>query len=126
MTRLLTALALFACVSVHATELDPATAPNEIIVREDAHGNREIFKVNSHVNVNDKASAAEAIENFVVADNKVTSVVRHGELDRTSSTEAWYFWNNWYGCNWGGYPVYYQQYYSWNYGFYNYFWYRWF
>lgn len=120
------------------TELDPSIAaiPSEIIVREDAHGNREVFKVAEKSDVSDAKSAIEAINIFVKADNKVSTVVAESELDHVSSTEAWYYFfnNSWfgfnytynYGYNFYGYNYYYQPYFYYNYGYYNYYYYRWF
>ncbi|HXH76184.1 MAG TPA: hypothetical protein VNJ08_14535 [Bacteriovoracaceae bacterium] len=127
--------ALFLSASVQATELDPSTAniPQEIVVREDAQGNREVFKVAPKANVGDADAAVAVVENFVKASNKVSTVVAAGELDRTSSTEAWYYYYNFnvgynygynYSYNWYGSNYNYSPYYSYNYGHYNYYYYR--
>lgn len=117
--------ALLASGSVFATELDPVSPAQEIIVREDAQGNREVFKVSSKLGVEDAASAEAAIKSFVTTSNKVNNVVPASELDRVTSTEAWYYWGWNYACNWYGYSYYYRPYYNWSWGHYNYYWYRW-
>jgi hypothetical protein len=124
--------ALLVSASVQATELDPTPvgAPNEIIVREDASGNREVFKVAQQVGVTDDEAAIAVIENYVTADNKVETLVAESELDQVSSTEAWYYWGrNWYGYNysynWYGHIYHYRPYFSYNYRSYSYFYYRW-
>lgn len=131
MFKLLMTAMLFSAVA-QATELDPVNQqiPSEIIVREDASGKREVFKVEAKVNVTDSQSAEQVIEKFVKSDNKVSEIVLESELDRSSSTEAWYYWG-WgnygqnYGYNWYGYNYYYRPYYSYNWGYYNYYYYRW-
>ena len=112
-------------------ELDPQVAPEELIVRVDAQGNREVFKVVAKSNVENDQAAAEAVASFVKAANKVSTVVAESELDRVSSTDSWYYCYNpyfSYGYNYGysyyGYNYYYTPYYSYNYGYYNYYYYR--
>ena len=125
--------ALLISVSAQATELDPTpvSVPQEIVVREDASGNREVFKVADQIGVSDVTSAVAVVENYVTAENKVSAVVAEGELDRVSSTEAWYYWgySNWYGYNYSynyyGRSYNYRPYYSYNYLSYNYYYYRW-
>lgn len=114
-------------------ELDPQIAPQEIIVRVDAQGNREIFKVAVKSDVKDDASAASVIATFVKAENKVDASISLGELDQTTSTDSWYFYYNPYysygynfGYNYYGYNYNYRPYYNYNYGNYNYYYYRYF
>jgi hypothetical protein len=123
-------------VNVFATELDPQTAPAEIVVREDAQGNREVFTVSESMNVADAASAEAVVATYVEKAAPLAGIVAESELDRTTSKNSWYYWYgnfNWgYNWNWGytyncyGYNYYYRPYYSYNYGYYNYYYYRWF
>jgi len=124
------------CLNVYATELDPSVAPAEIVVREDAQGRREVFTVTETVNVQNDATAQEIVANYVEKAQPIANVVAESELDRSTSTNSWYYWwvnwnwgNNWnwgYGWNYYGYNYYYRPYYSWNCGYYNYYYYRWF
>ncbi len=124
-------LCLMSVGTTVASELDPQImVPQEIIVREDASGNRQVFKVSDKKEVSDADSAIKAIDTFVTAENQVTSVLAENELDRTTSTEAWYYYYTprWYGYNYGyyygGYNYYYRPYYNYSYGYYNYYYYR--
>jgi len=120
-------------VQAQSTELDPklANVPQELIVRVDPAGNREVFKVTEKLDVQNADSAAVLNEKFATAENKISNLVSESELDRTTSTEAWYYYNwNWYGYNYAynnyGYNYYYQPYYSYNFSYYSYYYYRWY
>jgi hypothetical protein len=114
-----------------AGELDGVTqgsAPQGLIVRVDASGNREVFKAGGAV-AND-ADAAQAVATFVKNENLIAHVASASELDRSSSSEAWFFWP---GSSYYGYSYWYANYsynywpcYRWNYGYYNYSYYRWY
>jgi hypothetical protein len=126
MHKLLIGAALFFSMSAGAQELDPKVVlVPEIIVREDAQGNREVFKVSEKVDVKDATDAVNAINSFVKPKNKIAKVILASELDQTSSTEAWYFWGWNYGYHWYGTNFWYQPYFNYNFGFYNYYYYRW-
>lgn len=112
-------------------ELDPQVVPQEIIVRVDAQGNSEVFKVAVKNSVSNDQAAKETIANFVTEKNKVLNVVAESELDRETSKDSWYYYYNpyySYGYNYGysyyGYNYYYRPYYNYNYGYYNYYYYR--
>jgi hypothetical protein len=118
-------------------ELDPQIAPQEIIVRVDAQGNHEVFKVTAKNDIKDDHSAAAAIQTYVTAQNKVETVVAQSELDKVTSTESWYYYYRPYynygynygynfGYNYYGYNYSYTPYYYYNYGYYNYYYYRYF
>ncbi len=132
MKTLSLAAALFCLIgTAFASELDPqVNVPQEIIVREDLNGKREVFKVSQKTEVSDADSAMAAVETFVTTENKVSSVIPQGELDRTTSTEAWYYYYmpTWYSYNYGyyygGFNYYYRPYFYYNFGYYNYYYYR--
>ena len=114
-------------------ELDPQVIPQEIIVRVDAQGNREIFKVAVKSDVKTDEAAADAVATFVKENNKVQTVVAESELDRTTSKDSWYYYytpsyyynyNYNFGYNYYGYNYNYTPYYYYNYGYYNYYYYR--
>ena len=136
MTRyafLFMALALTAVTQVRADELDPQqdTAPQGLIVRDDGNGATTVFKTADISTVQDAASAQAAVQANVNSQNQLGAVpVVSSELDRVSSTEAWYCWwnpgfsNYFYGYNYYGYNYYYQPFYSWGWGGFNYRYYR--
>jgi hypothetical protein len=112
-------------------ELDPQIVPQEIIVRVDAHGNHEIFKVAISNDVKNDQNAAAAVAAYVKNENKIESVIAESELDKETSVDSWYFYYNpyySYGYNFGysyyGNNYYYRPYYNYNYGYYNYYYYR--
>jgi len=130
-----TALLLSAfSMASYASELDPTPArPNSVVVREDAQGNREVFKADLTDAVTTDAQAAAALQVLTDA-NKVT-VLPGSELDQGSSQEAWYYWNygygygyngysSYYGYSYRGYSYYYYPTYSYCYGSYRYWYYR--
>ena len=118
--------------AAQAGELDQGgvSAPRGLIVRVDASGNREAFKADYAAKVSDDSAAAEAAAEFAHDQNRVTPVAAAGELDRTSSSEAWFYWSAptyfggytysyWnYGYSWNYYPCY-----RWNWGSYSYYYY---
>lgn len=131
----ITSLVNVAGAQAQSTELDPqVAAPREIIVRVDAAGNAEVFKVATKANIKNDSEAALAINSFVNNTNKVQNVISESELDQVSSTESWYYWYAPYYYNYGysysynyyGYNFNYSPYYYYNYGYYNYYYYRWF
>lgn len=99
-----------------AGELDRVqSAPQGLIIREDAQGNKEVFRDNG-AKVTDAAALEKAVSNSVVEGNKIAKVVKESELDRTTSSEAWFWgwgwgygygWGNYYGYYYGGYANYY-------------------
>ncbi len=122
------AFALAATFSTaQATELDQVhgAAPQGLIVRTDAQGNREVFKASAEVA--NQAAAEQLAPALTTTENKVQDVKAQSELDRESSNEAWfYYWNNWnwcYGYNYFGYTYYYRPVYNWYWGGYNYYYY---
>ena len=122
---------IFSVTATQAQELDPQIVPEEIIVRVDAEGNREVFKVAVKNDVQNDEAAAEAIATFVNDSNKIVTVVADSELDRVSSTDSWYFYyypyysyNYSFGYNYYGYNYNYRPYYNYSYGYYNYYYYR--
>lgn len=141
--RLFAASALIlGAVSASANELDPVApnAPEALIVRENAQGEREIFKAGLKAEVNDAAAAKKAVENFVTNDNRVQDIQQGTELDQVSSDDSWHYWYDYsysyrpysytyytYNCYNGGYryvysyrPVTYS-YYSYGYRYYYYY-----
>ena len=103
---------LVAGFQASASELDqPANRPNALVVREDAAGRRDVYKVDldSKVVTDDAALAATSRLND---SNRVAAT--NGELDRTSSTEAWHYWYNY------GYSSYYYSYSYYSYSYYYY------
>ena len=117
-----------------AGELDRATAgaPQGVIVRVDASGNREVFKADLSAKVASDKTAQDAVTKFINADNRIAKVSPSTELDRTSSNEAWYYWNNpnyyssYYSYSYYNYSYNYYPCYNWNYSNYSYYyyWYR--
>lgn len=113
------------------SELDPKLVPQEIIVRVDAKGNHEVFKVASKNEVTNDEAAAQAVAKFVKETNKVQAVVARSELDQVSSQDSWYYYYNpyqsysyCYGYSYSGYNYNYTPYYNYSYGYYNYYYYR--
>ncbi len=109
--------------TAQAHELDRVqSAPQGLIVREDAQGNKEFFRDNGTVKITSEAAAAELAKTAAVDSNKIAApAIELSELDRTTSNEAWfYYWGagwGWGGYGWG-YPSYYGLYYG---GYYNYY-----
>lgn len=115
--------------AVQATQMDPWSAlPSGLVVRQDPHGGRQIFKVKGKMDVKDDETAFAAIEKFVTAANIVPAVIPESELDPINSTEAWYYRGQghlgYYGFSWFGKNFYYRPYYAFSLGYYNYFYYR--
>ncbi len=108
----LTSLTAFA-----SDELDAIGAPHGLIVREDAKGNRVVFKANVEKAVKSDASAEAALATFVTPENKLAKVDATSELDQTSSNGAWYYGYYYYPTYFS--PYYYSYYYS--YSYYNYY-----
>lgn len=125
---------LYAAAPATAGELDRAvsSAPQGLIVRVDASGNREVFKAELSAPVASDAVAAKVAAQFATEANRVSSLAPASELDRSSSSEAWYYWPSssylggysysyWsYGYSWNYYPCY-----SWNWSNYSYYYYYW-
>ncbi len=114
------ALGLFAGFSAaQATELDPKPAqrPSALIVREDANGQRVVFKSDLSTAVNSDEAAVQALAKLDASKQVAT---RSSELDDGSSTEAWY---SYYGSTYGygyNYGYNYNYYYGYRpYGYYN-------
>ena len=112
---LMLGLASLTALSASANELDAIGAPQGLIVRQDAVGNREVFKANFDQAVTNTASAKLAVEKFVTAENLIGAVQSASELDQTSSQGAWC--SNYNNSYYGSY--YYSYYYS--YSYYNYY-----
>ena len=131
---LATALAALAAPAM-ANELDHAagSAPQALIVREDASGNREVFKANPQGQVTDAAAAEKVATQFATEANRIAQVMPSSELDRSASSEAWYSWYSpyysgsyyysyqSYNYSWNYYPCY-----SWNWSSYRYYYYSWY
>jgi hypothetical protein len=110
-----------ASASAFAGELDrnpSASVPRGVIVREDAAGNREVYRSDLEAAPTTDAAAAEAVAIAVNPENRIANVIAGTELDRTSSTEAWYCWNTPY--YYGGYNYAYTYSYYYANTFYNY------
>ncbi len=117
--------------NVNADELDPvASAPQGLVVRVDAQGKREIYKVAlpNGVVSSDKA-AVEVIQKSLTNDAKVESVLPHSELDDVTSNESWHWFrrtvnaiSSYYSYTYRHHNYHYSYYpsYSYNYGGYNY------
>ncbi len=136
---LMIALASLTALSASANELDAIGAPQSLIVREDALGNREVYKADVTAPVADAQSAKLALQTFVVPANLLAAVANSSELDQTTSNGAWcsnqnnnyyssyyysyyysYSYYNYYPCygySSGGYSYYYYSY-NYNYGWY--------
>jgi hypothetical protein len=132
-TLLIAACAAFASAGAFAGELDNVSGPQGLIVRQDAQGNREVFKAALSTNVASQAQAAQAIVEFVKPENQISSVQVGTELDQATSINSWYCGYNPYYANYGYYSYayyygynqysYYYPYYGYNYGGYNYYYY---
>ena len=131
----LVATMMMGSVAAFGGELDPNAplAPQGLIVREDALGNREVFKAGFAQAVTDSQTAERAVADYIKSENLVANVRQGGELDQTTSQEAWYCWYNpyysygyYYSNSWyGSYYSYYPSYNYW-YGGYNYSYYYWY
>ncbi|MGK5082779.1 hypothetical protein WDW37_05685 [Bdellovibrionota bacterium FG-1] len=129
-------LSTLGAASVFASsELDrtSAAAPHGLVVRKDASGTVEFFKADVSAKVNSDAQASEAATQFAKDENRIAKVAPSSELDRSSSSEAWYYWyapsyiGSYYysywraGYTWNYYPSY--SWYSRGYSYYYYYWY---
>jgi hypothetical protein len=95
MKRLIVSLFLALSVPALASELDgsPSGAPRGVIVREDGQGRREVFRADlAAPTTDDEAATAAAVATR--PENLIANVRPSSELDRASSTEAWYSWYN--------------------------------
>jgi hypothetical protein len=132
--------------NVFASEFDPKTgdlvAPEVLVVREDAQGNRVLLSVDkapselkSDADMQALAARAEKLGKPVDASEGGAEGSAPSEFDKASGTPAWYYWyyptNNYgygYGYNYwysyGCYSYYPVSYYSWGYYRYSYY-YRW-
>jgi hypothetical protein len=111
---LMIGLASLTALSASAGELDAIGAPQGLIVREDAQGNREVFKADVAAPVTDSKSAEFALKSFVKPENLIKAVKPSSELDQTTSEGAWYSnYNNYYYSSY--YYSYYYSSYSYNY-----------
>jgi hypothetical protein len=93
MKHIFFALLLACAAPAMAGELDANTHfSHGLIVRVNAQGAREVFKadVTSQVETADDAVAANA--KFLKDANRIAQVSPGSELDRTSSSEAWFYW----------------------------------
>jgi hypothetical protein len=131
--------AIIVGVNVFASEFDPETgkllAPELLIVREDAQGQRTLLtldkaplELKSEAEMQDLIAEAETKGNGGSASEGGAEGSHPSEFDVSTSTPAWYYWyypnsyNCWYSY---GYYSYYPRYtYTW--GYYRYwYYYRW-
>ena len=126
---------LMAATTAFAGELDSAvsSAPQGLVVRVDAQGNREVFKADSAAKVTSDATAEAVAAEYAVAAHQVAKIAPASELDRTTSSEAWYYWyaptyyGSYYYTYWNtGYSWNYYPCYRWYWQGYNYFYYYWY
>ena len=129
------AFSLATATATFAGELDNTVgaAPQGLVVRVDASGNREMFKADMTTKVTDEATAADTNTRFVKNENRIAKVAPASELDRSTSTEAWYYWyapsymGSYYYSYWSSsyrytyYPCY--NWYARGYSYYYYYWY---
>jgi hypothetical protein len=125
---------------VFASEFDPTTeenlAPEMLVVREDAQGNRVLLAVEeapkSLKTENEKRALIEQAEKMnleIFADEGGAEGSGPNEFDEATGTPAWYYWyyprtNYSYWYSWGRYSYY--PTYSYNWGRYRYwYYYRW-
>jgi len=131
-------------LNVFASEFDPKTgellAPQALVVREDADGNRVFLTVEkapaelkSEKDMQKLAQAAEEANESIVANEGGAEGSSPSEFDKTTGTPAWYYWyypnNNYYRHNpyyysYGCYSYYPVNYYGWG-GYRYYYYYRW-
>jgi hypothetical protein len=131
MFKYILSIALIASFSpaLFAHELDgvQGSAPKGLIIRESAGGKREVFKSTQEIDLRDPEQAKAAIAKAVKNSKNLIKTVKAGgsELDRSTSSESWYYWNNWggYGCNWYGANYFYAPVYSYVYPTYSYYYY---
>jgi hypothetical protein len=97
-------------VTAHELDNSPAVTPG-LIVREDAQGNREVFKASGATQVENAETAAAANASFLTEANRIADVSPGTELDRASSSESWCYW---YAPSYPGY--YYYTYSTYRYG----------
>ena len=121
-----------------ANELDgnPTTqkAPAALVMRVDAQGNQEVFTSTVTDKVTNDAAAQSVAADALNNGTKITATQATSELDKSSSTAAWYYrhypnYYGYYGCNYGynynyyGYNYYYTPYYSYYTPYYSYYYY---
>lgn len=127
----------FLAFSVSASLVQAAgNPPKGLLVREDAQGNRVVFRADEAAKVSNTQDAEKAIQALAVDANRVTPVAKD-ELDQVTSQEAWYYYYYptypsygyypygyyynyscyWYGSYYNYYPYYYYPWggYSWYY-----------
>ncbi len=113
-------LAALCAVSIQAQadELDPvAAAPGGLVVRVDAEGKRDVFKVTLKDGVISNDKAAAEVVNGLKPESKIKNVQPYSELDDVTSNESWHWF--WKGVN--AISSYYAYTYRYNNSYYNYY-----
>lgn len=110
-------LAFLASASTFAQAQTQEHAPEGILVRVDAKGNRVVVPATLEKE-NPSESDIKAVAEELIAKQdalEVKKLSKGSELDDESSTDSWYWYWNPYSYN------YYYNYYGWNYTYYNYY-----